>query len=125
MKMPDKYTHVWPALIDMLNTHGLAGLMAFILGYLRIIYDERESRPGRQFIEAALGACITVVVGLTAEHFGMSGGWAYACAGATGVLGVNQVRVMAQRWAMGKINSDKSSDEKPKTEQADNGENGK
>ena len=123
--MPDKYTHVWLALIDMLNTHGLAGLMAFILGYLRIIYDERESRPGRQFIEAALGACITVVVGLTAEHFGMSGGWAYACAGATGVLGVNQVRVMAQRWAMGKINSDKSSDEKPKTEQADNGENGK
>jgi lambda family phage holin len=125
MKMPDKYTHVWPALIDMLNTHGLAGLMAFILGYLRIIYDERESRPVRQFIEAALGACITVVVGLSAEHFGMSSGWAYACAGATGVLGVNQVRVMAQRWAMGKINSDKSSDEQPKTEQTDNGENGK
>jgi lambda family phage holin len=108
MKMPDKYTHVWPALIDMLNTHGLAGLMAFVLGYLRIIYDERESRPMRQFIESTLGACITVVVGLTAEHFGMSSGWAYACAGFTGVLGVNQVRVMAQKWAMGKIDSGKS-----------------
>ena len=101
--MPDKYTSAWPALVEAFNTHGLAGLMAFVLGYLRIIYDDRESRPMRQFIEALLGACITVVVGLTAEHFGMSSGWAYACAGFTGVLGVNQVRQLAQRWANGKV----------------------
>ena len=60
-QMPDKYTTVWPALVEAFNTHGLAGLMAFVLGYLRIIYDGRESRPMRQFIEALLGACITVV----------------------------------------------------------------
>lgn len=101
--MPDKYTTVWPALVEAFNTHGLAGLMAFVLGYLRIIYDDREPRPVRQFIEALLGACITVIVGLTAEHFGMSSGWAYACAGFTGVLGVNQVRQLAQRWANGKV----------------------
>lgn len=101
--MPEKNTAVWLALLDALNTHGLAGLMAFVLGYLRIIYDDRESRPMRQFIEAMLGACITVVVGLSAEHFGMSSGWAYACAGFTGVLGVNQVRVLAQKWANGKV----------------------
>ena len=65
--MPDKYTTVWPALVEAFNTHGLAGLMAFALGYLRIIYDDKESRPMRQFIEALLGACITVVVGLTAD----------------------------------------------------------
>lgn len=57
----------------------------------------------RQFIEARLGACITVVVGLTAEHFGMSSGQADACAGFTGVLGVNQVRQFAQRWANGEV----------------------
>ena len=104
--MPDK-TLLWPALMEALNTHGLAGLMAFALGYLRIIYDDKESRPVRQFIEALLGACITVVVGLSAEHFGMSSGWAYACAGFTGVLGVNQVRQFAQRWAEGKVKADK------------------
>ena len=81
--------------------------MAFALGYLRIIYDDKESRPLRQFIEALLGACITVVVGLSAEHFGMSSGWAYACAGFTGVLGVNQVRQFARRWAEGKVEADK------------------
>lgn len=101
--MPEKYTGVFPALMEALNTHGLAGLLAFVLGYLRIIYDDRESKPMRQFIEALLGACITVVVGLSAEHFGMSSGWAYACAGFTGVLGVNQVRVIAQKWANGKV----------------------
>lgn len=101
--MPEKSAAVWLSLLDALNTHGLAGLMAFVLGYLRIIYDDRESRPMRQFIEALLGACITVVVGLSAEHFGMSSGWAYACAGFTGVLGVNQVRVLAQKWANGKV----------------------
>ena len=101
--MPDKYTSAWPALIEALNTHGLAGLLAFVLGYLRIIYDDRESRPMRQFIEALLGACITVVVGLTAENFGMSSGWAYASAGFTGVLGVNQVRQLAKRWANSKV----------------------
>ena len=101
--MPEKYTGVFGALIDALNTHGLAGLMAFVLGYLRIIYDDRETRLVRQFIEALLGACITVVVGLTAEHFGMSSGWAYACAGFTGVLGVNQVRQLAHKWANSKV----------------------
>lgn len=104
--MPDK-TLLWSALVEAFNTHGLAGIMAFALGYLRIIYDDKESRPVRQFIEALLGACITVVVGLSAEHFGMSSGWAYACAGFTGVLGVNQVRQFAQRWAEGKVKADK------------------
>ena len=99
--MPDK--QLWPTLVDAIHAHGLAGLLAFALGYLRIIYDDREPRPVRQFIEALLGACITVVVGLTAEHFGMSSGWAYACAGFTGVLGVNKVRQLAHKWANSKV----------------------
>lgn len=101
--MPDKGTEFWGVLLNALNTHGLAGLMAFVLGYLRIVYDDKEARPVRQFIEALLGACITVVVGLSAEHFGMSSGWAFACAGFTGVLGVNKVRELAQRWAGKKL----------------------
>ena len=78
MDMSDKDIQFWTALADAINSHGLAGIMAFILAYLRMIYDETEPRFSRQMLEAGLGACITVVVGLTAENFGASSGWSFA-----------------------------------------------
>lgn len=81
------------------SSQGFPMAIAFILSYLRILYDDREPRPVRQFIEASLGSMIVLAVGITCERFGLSSGWSYAAAGFVGTMGVNQVRTMARKWA--------------------------
>lgn len=102
-KMPEKDPSMWAVVLMALREHGLAVALTFVLSYLRILYDDREPNPIRQLIEACLGAVIVLVVGLTAEEFGLSPGWSYAAAGFVGTLGVNQVRAMARKWAVRKV----------------------
>lgn len=104
-RMPEKDPSFWAVIILALREHGLAVALAFFLSYVRILYDDRESNPVRQLLEALLGALLVFLVGLAAENFGMSGGWSYAVAGFVGVLGVNQVRTMARKWAAKKVES--------------------
>lgn len=100
--MPEKDPGLWAALLVVLREHGLATVLTFLLSYVRILYDDKESRFVRQLIEAALGALMVFTIGLTAEHFGLSSGWSYAAAGFIGTLGVNQIRTIARRWAVRK-----------------------
>ncbi|MDV5862008.1 phage holin, lambda family [Pseudomonas mendocina] len=102
-KMPDKDPSFWAIVLLALREHGLAVALAFVLSYVRILYDDKEPKPVRQLLEASLGALIVFLVGLAAEKFGMSSGWSYAVAGFVGVLGVNQVRTLAQKWASRKV----------------------
>lgn len=102
-KMPDKDPSFWAIVLLALREHGLAVALAFVLSYVRILYDDKEPKPVRQLLEASLGALIVLLVGLAAEKFGMSSGWSYAVAGFVGVLGVNQVRTLAQKWASRKV----------------------
>lgn len=104
-KMPEKDPGLWAALIVVLREHGLAAILTFVLSYVRILYDDKESRVVRQLIEAALGALMVLTIGLTAEHFGLSSGWSYGAAGFIGTLGVNQIRTIARRWAVRKADS--------------------
>lgn len=104
-RMTDKDPSFWMVIILALREHGLAVALAFILSYVRILYDDKESSPVRQLLEAMLGALLVLLVGLAAEKFGMSSGWSYAVAGFVGVLGVNQVRAMARKWAAKKVES--------------------
>lgn len=96
-----------PDIIDTLqkavHAQGMATALAFVLGYLRIMYDEKEPRPIRRLIEASLGAVLVFIIGMTCENFGVSPGWSYAAAGFVGVLGVDQVRLLAQKWAKAKV----------------------
>lgn len=96
-----------PAFVEILraafDSQGLPVLIAFVLSFLRTMYDDREPRLVRQLIEALLGSMIVLAVGLTCEKFGMSSGYSYAASGLIGTLGVNQVRTMARRWATRKI----------------------
>lgn len=102
-RMPDKDPSFWAVVILALREHGLAVALAFFLSYIRILYDDKEPSPVRQLLEALLGALLVFLVGLASEKFGMSSGWSYAVAGFVGVLGVNQVRAMARRWAAKKV----------------------
>lgn len=102
-RMPDKDPSFWAVAILALREHGLAVALAFFLSYIRILYDDKEPSPVRQLLEALLGALLVFLVGLASEKFGMSSGWSYAVAGFVGVLGVNQVRAMARKWAAKKV----------------------
>lgn len=102
-RMPDKDPSFWAVVILALREHGLAVALAFFLSYIRILYDDKEPSPIRQLLEALLGALLVFLVGLSSEKFGMSSGWSYAVAGFVGVLGVNQVRAMARKWAAKKV----------------------
>lgn len=98
-----------PGFLDALryafDSQGLPMVLAFALIYLRTLYDDREPRPVRQFLEAAIGSMIVLIVGITCERFGLSSGWSYAAAGFIGTMGVNQVRTMARKWAGKRIDS--------------------
>lgn len=102
---PEKDPTFWVIVAAALKDHGLAGLLAFVLSYLRSLYDDKEPRWDRQLLEAALGGVLVFMVGIGAEKFGMSGGYSYAVAGAVGVLGVEQVRQYARRIVERKADS--------------------
>jgi lambda family phage holin len=103
--MPEKDPGFWAALLVVLQDHGLAAILTFVLSYVRILYDDKESSVVRQLIEAALGALMVLTIGLTAENFGLSSGWSYGAAGFIGTLGVNQIRSIARRWAVRKADA--------------------
>jgi lambda family phage holin len=76
----------WVLVLTALRENGLAMGLTFALTWLRIQYDGKETKPLRQLIEAALGALIVMVVGLTVKEFGFSIAWSFATAGFIGVL---------------------------------------
>jgi lambda family phage holin len=103
--MPDR-PETWIGIIySVCREQGLAFVLAFVLSYFRIMFDNKEPRPLRRFIEATLGGLIAFVVGITVERFGLSSGWTYAAVGFIGVLGVDQVRAFARALAERKASS--------------------
>lgn len=96
---PEKDPTFWVMFLAALRDHGLPAAGAFILSYLRILYDDKEPRWDRRLLEAALGAVLVFLVGVGSEKFGLTGGYSYGLAGFVGVLGVEQVRQLARRWA--------------------------
>lgn len=101
--MPEKDPSFWVLVVTALRDNGLAMGLTFALTWLRIQYDAKETSPWRQFIEAALGALIVMVVGLVVKELGFSIAWSFATAGFIGVLGVEQARQLGKRWAERKV----------------------
>ena len=102
---PEKDPTFWVMFAAALRDHGLPAALAAVLSYLRILYDDKEPRWDRRLLEAALGGVLAFLVGLAAEKFGLTGGYSYAVAGVVGVLGIEQVRQMATRWANRKVDT--------------------
>ncbi|HCI3999094.1 TPA: phage holin, lambda family [Pseudomonas aeruginosa] len=103
MKMPEKDPSFWATVLLALREQGLAMGLAFILTWLRTQYEGKEPSIVRQLIEAALGAMLVMVVGLTAKEFGWSPAWQFFAAGFVGVLGVSTVQKLVARWAERKV----------------------
>lgn len=97
--MPEKDPSFWALVLTALRDNGLAMALTFLLIFLRVQYDGKETNTARKLIEATLGALIVMVVGLTVKEFGFSIGWSFFASGFVGILGVDQVRQLGKRWS--------------------------
>ncbi|SEI98634.1 phage holin, lambda family [Azotobacter beijerinckii] len=103
MKMPEKSPEFWVGVVLALREQGLAMMLTFILSYLRIrLYGDQPSIV-RSLIEAAVGALLVMIVGLAVNSAGLNVAWTLLTGGFVGILGIEQVRTLAQKWAARKV----------------------
>lgn len=79
---------VWPSIA--------AGFSAFGLSFFRILYDGGTKR--KALLEGAFVACIGAFLVPVAIHFGMPESLAGALGGLAGLLGVDKLRNLANRF---------------------------
>lgn len=76
-----------------------AAILAMIVALLRILYDGREPRWVRRFLEAMLCGAIALGVAHLVEALGMTQGWATFLGASIGLFGADQVREWGRRVA--------------------------
>lgn len=96
---PEKDPAFWVMIAAALKENGLAMALAFVLAWLRIQYDAKETSTGRKLLEASIGSLIVLSVGLTVREFNFSYGWALLTSGFVGIAGVEYVRQFGKRLA--------------------------
>lgn len=79
-----------------------AALAAFV-AMLRILYDGREPRWVRRFLEAMLCGTIALGVAHLVEALGMTQGWATFLGASIGLYGADQVRTWGRAVAEKRI----------------------
>ena len=93
-RMPEKTPEFWVSLAAALREHGLA---------IRIhLYGDKKS-PLAKLLEATFGALLIMLVGLGVNAMGANLAWTLFAAGLIGLLGVDQVRALAGKWAERKV----------------------
>lgn len=80
------------SILELLPEPIRAALLAGVVAMLRILYDGKEPRWVRRFLEAALCGTIALGIAHLVEAMGMSGGWATFLGAGVGLFGADQVR---------------------------------
>ena len=80
-----------------------AALLATVIALLRVVYDGKEPRWVRRFLESLLCGAIALGVAHLVQALGLSSGWATFLGGAVGLFGADQVREWGRRVADGRI----------------------
>nr|WP_305956098.1 phage holin family protein [Pseudomonas sp. DG56-2] len=102
-KMPDKNPDLWITFMTALREYGLVMGLTFVLSYIRIrLYSERKSMIAT-ILEAAFGALLIMLIGLGINAMGLNVAWTLFSAAFIGLLGVDQIRALAQKWASRKV----------------------
>lgn len=101
--MPEKSPEFWAAIVLALREHGLAMMLTFVLSYIRIhLYGEQKTAVAK-LIESLFGALLIMLVGLGVNAMGANLAWTLFAAGLIGLLGIDQVRALAGKWADRKV----------------------
>lgn len=89
--------------LNMIPEPVRASLLASLIAIMRILYDGKEPRWARRFLEATLCGAIALGIAHLIEALGMSSGWATFLGGAIGLFGADQVREWGRRLAESRI----------------------
>jgi lambda family phage holin len=91
------------SLFDLLPEPFRAALLSAVVAMLRILYDGREPRWVRRFLEAALCGTIALGIAHLVEAMGMASGWATFIGASVGLFGADQVREWGRRLADARV----------------------
>lgn len=75
-----------------------AMLLSIVLAVLRIIYDDKETKPLRICIESLICGCLTLTAFHAIAALGLDLNWAVVAGGVIGFFGTNTVRAIAVRF---------------------------
>lgn len=90
-------------ILNSLPEPSKAALLATVIALLRVIYDGKEPRWVRRFLESLLCGAIALGVAHLVQALGLSSGWATFLGGAVGLFGADQVREWGRKVADGRI----------------------
>ena len=80
-----------------------AALLASVVALARILYDGKEPRWVRRFLEATLCGLIALGIAHLVEAVGMTSGWATFLGASVGLFGADQVREWGRRIADARV----------------------
>lgn len=80
-----------------------AALLSAVVALARILYDGKEPRWVRRFLEATLCGLIALGIAHLVSALGMSPGWATFIGASVGLFGADQVREWGRRVAEARV----------------------
>lgn len=80
-----------------------AALLSAVVALARILYDGKEPRWVRRFLEATLCGLIALGIAHLISALGMSSGWATFIGASVGLFGADQVREWGRRVAEARV----------------------
>lgn len=99
--MPEKYVgliaSMWSAFWDGLPDPVKASIFGTLVAWVRVLYDDKEPRHMRRFLEGLLCGLIALAVSSGAEVIGAPAGAGTVVGGMIGLFGADKVR----EWATG------------------------
>lgn len=92
--MPDNPNN-WIASINKLPPEFGGILLAVFIATLRVIYDKKETKPFRIFLEAGICGALSLSVSHGIYALGLNASWAVFAGGAIGYIGSHKIRELA------------------------------
>lgn len=92
---PSNIFALWASLPEPVR----ATVISVGVAMLRILYDGKEPRIVRRFLESLLCGAITFGASSALQAMGAESGWGVFVGGAVGLLGADKVRELGRRYA--------------------------
>lgn len=90
-------------LLDNLPPQMAGAFMAIFISILRVIYDNKETRPLRMILECLICGSLSLSAGYAIIALGLNMNWILFLGGVIGYLGSTTVRAIAMKLINSKI----------------------
>ena len=89
--------HEWIKVLNNLPPEMAGFLMAIVISFLRVIYDQKETRPLRLILESLICGCLSLTASSAIVALHLNINWAMFAGGIIGYLGSSTIRSLALR----------------------------